>query len=254
MTDLFRIYVGWDPRDALAYEVCVHSLKAHASIPVEVVALKDWELRRQGVYWRAYKVDRNGQMWDVRGDSVSTQFNLTRFAIPALEEYRGGWVLFCDADVLWRADVAELAGLLDDDKALMCVRHDHWPDEAVKMDGVRQTAYPRKNWSSVMAFNVWRNRALTKYALNNMSKEWLHRLGWLDDDEIGGLPEAWNWLEGTSDPAITPKLVHYTRGTPDFPGYADSAYADEWRAIAHEIRHGAASAAFFDSVYAQLPP
>ena len=122
------------------------------------------------------------------------------------------------------------------------------------MDGVRQTAYPRKNWSSVMVFNVWRNRALTRYALNNMSKQWLHRLLWLGDDEIGGLPEAWNWLEGFSDPAIEPKLVHYTRGTPDFPGYADTAYADEWRAIAHEIRQGAASAAFFDSVYARLAP
>jgi hypothetical protein len=104
-----------------------------------------------------------------------------------------------------------------------------------------------------MAFNPWRNRALSKYALNNMSKQWLHRLLWLEDDAIGGLPDTWNWLEGFSDPAIDPKLVHYTRGTPDMPGYEDSAYADEWYAIAKEIRQGAGSAAFFDSVYAQLP-
>ena len=55
----------------------------------------------------------------------------------------------------------------------------------------------------------------------------------LEDDEIGGLPEAWNWLEGHSDPSIQPKLVHFTRGTPDFPGYADAAYADEWHAYAN---------------------
>ncbi len=233
MSQALRVYVGWDPRDALAYRVCVRSLKAHASVPVEVIALKDWELRRKRLYWRPYRVDGRGQMWDQpSGQPLGTQFSLTRFCVPALEGYDGDWVLFTDADMLWRADVAELVALFDDDKALMCVRHDHRPHEATKMDGVRQTAYARKNWSSLMAFNVWRNRALTGYRVNNASKAWLHQLSWLEDDEIGGLPEAWNWLEGHSDPSIEPKLVHFTRGTPDFPGYADAAYADEWRSYA----------------------
>lgn len=250
-----RVYVGWEQRDALAYEVCVHSLKAHASIPVEVIALKEWELRRHGVYWRNYSVDRSGQMWDGRdGKPFSTNFSFTRFAVPILEGEDSGWVLFCDADMLWRADLAELIALLDDEKALMCVRHDHRPDEAVKMDGVIQTAYPRKNWSSLMVFKPWRNSGLTKYRLNNSAGSWLHGMLWLKDHEIGGLPEAWNWLEGFSSPDIQPKVVHYTRGTPDMPGYEGSAYADEWRAIAREIRQGAGSAHFFDSIYAQLPP
>ncbi|MFQ5954704.1 MAG: hypothetical protein ACE5JZ_06555 [Kiloniellales bacterium] len=239
-----RVYVGWDPRDALAYEVCVRSLEEHASIPVQVIALKDWELRRKRVYWRPYRVDERGQMWDEpSGQPLSTQFSLTRFCVPALEDYEGGWVLFTDADMLWRADVAALIALFQDDKALMCVKHDHRPNEASKMDGVRQTVYQRKNWSSLMAFNLWRNKALTKYCVNNMSKEWLHRLLWLKDEEIGGLPEAWNWLEGYSDPAVKPNLVHFTRGTPDFPGYEDAAYADEWRSVAEKTMHEAAVAA-----------
>ena len=190
---------------------------------------------------------------DRDGQPFSTNFSYTRFSVPILENYDGGWVFFNDPDMIWRADIAELVNLLDEDKALMCVRHDHRPDEAVKMDGVIQSTYPRKNWSSVMAFKPWRNTGLTKYALNNMSKEWLHGMLWLKDDEIGALPEAWNWLEGYSDPSIDPKIVHYTRGSPDMAGYEDSAYADEWYAIAKEIRNGPTSGAFFDSFYAQLP-
>ncbi len=243
-----RVYVGWDPRDALAYEVCVRSLKRHASIPVEVIPLKDWQLRRRRLYWRAYRIDGDGQMWDQRsGRPISTAFSLTRFCVPALQGYEGGWVLFSDPDMLWRADVAELVGLAQDDKALMCVKHDHRPDQATKMDGVLQTAYARKNWSSLMLINAWRNRGLTKYRINNASKEWLHRLCWLEDKEIGGLPEAWNWLEGWSAPEIDPKAVHFTRGTPDMPGHEDSAYADAWRAVADEVRRAAVSTAFFGS-------
>ena len=30
---------------------------------------------------------------------------------------------------------------------------------------------------------------------------------------------------------LNPKAVHFTRGTPDMPGYENVPYADEWRAI-----------------------
>ena len=80
-----------------------------------------------------------------------------------------------------------------------------------------------------MLFKPWKNGRLTKYALNNMSGCWLHALCWLKDEEIGGLDEKWNCLEGWSDPLIDPKVVHFTRGTPDMPGHEDAPYAQEWR-------------------------
>jgi hypothetical protein len=43
MSRPLRVYIGWDQRDALAYEVCERSLRKNASGPVEVIALKDWE-------------------------------------------------------------------------------------------------------------------------------------------------------------------------------------------------------------------
>lgn len=228
---MINIYIGWDPLDVQAYEVCARSLRAHATIPVNIIPLREWELRQKGLYWRSYRVDSKGQKWDDRdGKPFSTQFSFTRFAVPLLENHDSEWALFCDPDMLWRADIADLIAQADPSKAVTCVKHDHRPPEGEKMIGQIQTHYHRKNWSSLMLFRPWRNRGLTKYALNNMTGAWLHALCWLKDDEIGALDPAWNWLEGWSDPSIDPKIAHFTRGTPDMPGHEDAPYADEWRA------------------------
>ena len=130
---MLKVYIGWDQRGALAFEVCRHTLLAQASIPIEVVALKDWELRARGVYWRPYQVDERGQMWDARdGKPFSTESSFTRFCVPAMCEYADEWVLFMDADMLVTADIAELFAFAGD-KALYCVQHEHSPPESVKM-------------------------------------------------------------------------------------------------------------------------
>lgn len=226
-----RVYVGWDQRDFLAYQVCRKSLLKHASIPVEIIPLKDWELRQKGIYWRPYNVDERGQMWDCRdGKPFSTNFSFTRFCVPALEEYGDEWVGFCDADMLWKADIAELLKLRDESKAVMCVQHDYRPRERSKMDGVIQTIYQRKNWSSLMLMKPSRCRGLTKYAVNNQTGAWLHQMCWVPEEDIGSLPEEWNWLEGWSDPDLDPKVIHYTRGTPDM--VPDVTHAAPWWDVA----------------------
>ena len=236
---MLKCFVGWDPRDINAFEVCHHTLIENASIEVEVIPLKDWELRRKGAYWRSYRVDSRGQKWDDRdGKPFGTDFSFTRFLVPALEEYKDEWVMFCDPDFLWRSDVAALLDLIEPDKALMCVKHDHRPVETEKGVGI-QTVYDRKNWSSLMLMNPYRNRALSKRSVSLQPGSYLHAMLWLEDHEIGELPEEWNWLEDWSDPRINPKVVHMTRGTPDMPGYEDVAYADEWwNALSARIGNG----------------
>ena len=228
-----RVYVGWDGRDALAYEVCRKSLLRHASIPVEIISVKDWELRRKGLYWRASRTDSSGQRWDERdGKPFSTDFSFTRFCVPALESFGDDWVLFMDADMMWRADIADLLAQADSQKGVMCVQHRHAPLELEKMGGLVQTVYRRKNWSSLMLLKPSRCTELTKYAVNNQTGQWLHAMCWAKEEEIGCLPDEWNWLEGWSSPNIDPKIVHYTRGTPDMPGTEDAGYAEEWRRYA----------------------
>jgi hypothetical protein len=118
-------------------------------------------------------------------------------------------------------------------KAVYCVKHKHEPKPGRKMDGQEQTRYARKNWSSFMLFNLWssksNNAADSLRLVNRLPGRDLHRFCWLQDDEIGELDPAWNFLVGHSDPSIQPKNIHWTNGGPWFREYEDVPYAEEWR-------------------------
>lgn len=237
-----HVFIGTDPRDALAYQVAERSILKY-SPEAEIHPIKLHDLRTQGIYWRSYRVDKDGQMWDdVDAKPFSTEFSFSRFAVPMMAEkmdIRDRLVLFVDADVMFRANIAELFSLWENDKPLMCVQHDHRPTEGLKMDGVRQTTYMKKNWSSLMLMD-WREClagtqhvsrhgfGMTPYKLNNSSGSSLHQFTWLRDEDIGALPEEWNYLVGYSDERVidNPKMVHFTLGTPDMVGKCE--YSDEW--------------------------
>jgi hypothetical protein len=108
------------------------------------------------------------------------------------------------------------------------------------MDGVPQTAYPRKNWSSFMLMNCSHpsTQQLTPEVVNIQTGAYLHRMQWAQDDEIGSLPTGWNWLEGWYDKPATgfPQAVHHTRGGPWFAEWQNVDYAAEWLAEAAEFQ------------------
>jgi lipopolysaccharide biosynthesis glycosyltransferase len=217
----FRIFIGWDRREPDAYDVAHFSLRRRATIPVEITPIKLDDFKARGIYRRN------------EDPRATTEFTYSRFLTPFLADFQG-WALFCDCDFLWLADVAELLDLADAKKALHCVKHDYRPTETTKMDGQVQTVYPRKNWSSLMLFNCDHPsvRKLTPEVVNRESGAYLHRMQWVADEDIGALPEEWNWLEGwTRRPASgTPKAVHFTRGGPWFEQWQGVDYADLWLA------------------------
>jgi len=221
MTSPFRVFIGWDKREPIAYDVAKFSLERRASIPVDVKPIQIDELRAQKLYWRD------------QDPLASTEFTYTRFLTPKLAGYRG-WALFCDCDFLFLGDIAGLADYARGDKAVYCVQHDYRPTETTKMDGAVQTAYPRKNWSSLMLFNCEHSsvRALTPEIVNRETGAFLHRMQWVADNDIGALPLEWNWLEGwNKKPAKgTPSAVHFTRGGPWFAQWQEVDYGDLWLA------------------------
>jgi hypothetical protein len=225
-TPPLRIFVGWDSREDIAYQVCRASLLRHASRALEIVPLKQDELRADGLYSRPLD------------PLASTEFTYTRFLVPHLAGYQG-WALFCDCDFLWTRDVAELFALADEQAALLCVQHDHRPNEATKMDGRQQTVYPRKNWSSLMLINCGHpaNATLTVDEANTRTGSYLHRFQWLSDDLIGGVPATWNWLEGWNEkPAdAPPAAIHFTRGGPWFADWQDVDYGGLWTEQARSL-------------------
>lgn len=222
------ICIGYDSREQLPYDVTEFSIRRHASIPLEIIPIKLEDVRAKGLYRRPMET-RDGRMWDVLSDApMSTQFANSRFLVPYLA--KTDWAIFCDCDFLWRADVAELMKLADPSKALLCVQHLHRPPESLKMDNQAQLLYARKNWSSMMLWNLKHpaHLHLTLDVFNSLPGRDLHRFCWLQDNEIGDLPVTWNWLEGHSDPKINPKVIHYTRGGPWFDNWQHVAFAKEW--------------------------
>lgn len=213
----FRIYIGWDSREDIAYQVAKHSIVKRSSMPVEVYPLKLNMLREHGIITRPN---------DAR---ASTEFTFTRFLVPYLNQYKG-WAMFIDCDFLALADVRELYELRDDSKAVQVVQHDYTPKQGMKMDGQTQHVYPRKNWSSAILFNCehYGNMSLGPDMVNSRHPGYLHQFKWLDDDDIGELPYQWNYLEGTYTSADA-KFVHYTLGGPWFENWQDVEYAQEWR-------------------------
>jgi hypothetical protein len=160
----------------------------------------------------------------------STDFSFSRFLTPHLAGY-AGWSVFMDCDMLMLDDVASLFALRDDRYAVMVVKHDHVPREQRKFLDQPQTAYQKKNWSSVILFNNSKCRALTPEYVNQASGLELHQFKWLgNDDLIGSLPGGWNHLVGYSAPRSGASLVHYTLGGPYFDEFRDCEYSEEWRA------------------------
>lgn len=238
------IWIGFDPREAAAFAVAKYTMKRYLSQSIPVRGLVLSRLIERGLYkrpmeWRhpvsaGLGAGNKSVMWDVLSEAaMSTQHANARFFVPHLA--KTGWAMFCDGDILFRADAGRLFDSLDSDKAVYCVHHNYKPTNLTKMDGQVQAQYNRKNWSSVMVFNCDHpaNRALTLELLNTAPGRDLHRFCWLADRDIGELDERWNHLVGHSK-NIHPFGVHFTEGVPDMEGYADVEFAAEWRDVLDE--------------------
>ena len=89
-----KIFVGYDTREDIAYQVCEYSAIKHSN-DVEVIPLNQNKLRQDKWYWRG------------EDKLASTEFTFTRFLVPALANYKG-WALFCDSDIVFLKDIKEL--------------------------------------------------------------------------------------------------------------------------------------------------
>ena len=176
---MIKIYIGYDPREAVAFHVFSNSLIRTASRPLSIIPLA---LRNLSGYCENHS-------------DGSNEFIYSRFLTPYLNNFEG-WAIFADGDMLCREDVSELWSLRDDSKAVMVVKHDYETKQSIKYLGAPNQNYPRKNWSSVVLWNCGHesNKILTPDFISSSTGAELHRFTWLDNDLIGELPIEWNWL------------------------------------------------------------
>jgi len=213
-----KIFIGYDSRQKEAYEVC------------------RWSMLKQNPNLEIYPLIKD-KLPSISHVDGSTEFTYTRFLVPHIENYQG-WALFCDCDFLWLCDPLELLKYADNEHAVHVVKHKEYTvKSSVKMDGVAQSNYPRKNWSSLILWNCAHrdNRLMTPMIIRNSTPSWLHRFSWLHNNSIGELPIEYNWLVGYYTDG-SPKALHYTDGGPWFPQYKDCEYANLWLSHREEMR------------------
>lgn len=207
------IFIGYDPREAIAFHVCANSIIRHASQPVSIIPL-------------ALNLFQD---YTEKHTDGSNQFIYSRFLVPYLSNFND-WAIFIDGDMIVRDDIVKLWNLKELNKDVMVVKHDYKTKMTEKYLGAKNENYPRKNWSSVILWNCnsFPNRKLTPEFVEKSTGAELHRFTWLEDARIGELPKEWNWLPDEYGPNPDAKLLHYTLGTPSFHEFATTPMGDEW--------------------------
>ncbi len=207
------IFIGYDPREAVAYHTCANSIIRLASQPVAIIPL-------------ALNLFTDYEETHTDG---SNHFIYSRFLVPHLMGHTG-WAIFIDGDMIVRDDIVKLWNLRRMDRDVMVVKHDYKTRMPVKYLGAKNEDYPRKNWSSVILWNCnsWPNRKLTPEFIEKSTGAELHRFTWIDDERIGELPLEWNWLPDEYGANADAKLLHYTLGAPCFHEFATTPQGDEW--------------------------
>jgi len=186
-----RVFVGYDERQPVAYNVLQHSLHRYAKgrVQVEPLMLDKLPITRRGL----------------------TQFTYSRFLVPYLCNYEGA-AIFMDADVVVKADIGELLAQADGVSAVQVMKDQH-----------------KFEWASVMLFNCDLCRILTpehvddpKHKLlelnwgkvGEFSPEWNHCVNRMESteaklyhytegiplwDEVRGSPLDQHWLDEYED-------------------------------------------------------
>jgi len=185
------IFIGYDPRQPVAFTALVQSIIARASRPVAItpLVLGTLPIKRHGL----------------------TPFTYSRFLVPYLRGFADGPALFMDVDMVVFGDIAELFDLFDPGLALQVVK-----------------TKERFEWASLMLFNCSapQNSVLGPDYIE--AAEGLHILPWLSDEDIGALPDEWNHCVFYDQPREDAKLVHFTAGVPIFPEVEGCEHAEAW--------------------------
>jgi lipopolysaccharide biosynthesis glycosyltransferase len=220
-----RIYIGYDPRESVAWHTCVNSILKRSTIPVSFCPLRVQNL--QPFFNREKTINE------------SNEFSYSRFLAPYLSNYEG-FSLYLDCDMLFTCDIKDLIDIVDLNVAISVVKHEYTSSVKEKFLGNKQLNYPRKNWSSFMLFNNAHsgNKILTPEYCETQPGSVLHRLAWLDDKDIGSLDLSWNFLVGEYPLSLidgVPNNIHWTLGGPYFSEYNDTAFASLWEKEAKDM-------------------
>jgi hypothetical protein len=196
LSDSLRIFIGYEPRQPLAYNVLQHSILRHSSKPISItpLVLSQLPIKRRGL----------------------TEFTYSRFLVPYLCGFKGKAV-FMDADMVVTGDIAEL--------------FEHGGINAVSV--MQQQA--KFEWASVMLFNCGACLRLTPEFIDDeknklfdlewapyvgdLPPEWNHCVGYAEPAES----KLYHFTQGLP-------CWYETRGLPE-----DQVWEQERKAMQHSV-------------------
>lgn len=190
-----RVFIGYDSRQPLAYNVLAHSIVSRSSVPVAItpLILSQLPIRRRGL----------------------TEFTFSRYLVPWLCRYEGR-ALFLDADMVMVGDVAELFAQATG-AAVSVVMSQH-PFE----------------WPSLMLFECADCRTLTPEWIEDTTNDpaalrWAEAVGALPErwNHLVGMDEL--------DAPDMPALHHFSQGLPCWPETQGHPEDDAWKAALREM-------------------
>jgi hypothetical protein len=155
---MYSVYIGYDPRQPVAYNICQYSVVKNASKPVSItpLILGQLPIKRRGL----------------------TEFTYSRYLVPYLCDFKGK-ALFMDPDMIVTGDICELIDMADPiHGAVHMMKHQ-----------------PRFEWPSVMLFNNQKCRKLTPEHIDDEANQ-LYDLAWADN--VADIPDEWNYAVGYS--------------------------------------------------------
>lgn len=196
--DPLRVFIGYDPRQPIAYNVLQHSIVRHSSRPVAItpLILSQLPIKRRGL----------------------TEFTFSRFLVPYLCGFRGQAV-FMDADMVVTGDIAELLAGQNANTSAVSVMQDQAPFE----------------WASMMHFNAGACLRLKPEFIDD-EKNALFDLAWAP--YVGKLAPEWNHCVGYQEPKeaklyhFTQGIPHWYEcmGLPE-----DAVWHEERKALTHSV-------------------
>ena len=156
----YRVFIGYDPRQPIAYNVAQYSVARNASKPVSVtpLILPQLPITRRGL----------------------TEFTFSRFLVPYLCDFRGR-AMFMDPDMIVAGDVCELIDSIDPTDGSVFVVKDQ----------------PDFERPSMMVFSNPKCRYLTPEYVQN-EENVLFDFDWALN--VGELPPEWNHCVGYQEP------------------------------------------------------
>jgi hypothetical protein len=222
----FRIFSGWDQRQAEEADVFAFSVKEHASIPVRIEGVSI----HSGAIWTmdlARKPELSGGNGLASASRTGvTSFSYARFYVPWICGYEGVAVYADGCDQLCLGDVAELAAIPMDDHAVLVTKH--------KFHDQRR---PR-SWTSLMLIDCSKLRCWSPEAVETASDTELMRFGAFPDEVIGELPWEWNALqEPDVEPSPDVRIAHWSYlSEPDGGSWIDRSGSQVWAAARERWR------------------